>query len=69
MPEFHCRPYTGKSSKRWINERRNYSFTEILLYNMRHVQHHTGQLNFLLGQINHDLPVWVSQTKIDLKKT
>jgi uncharacterized damage-inducible protein DinB len=55
-----------KAAKRWINERRNYSFFEILLYNMRHVQHHTGQLNLMLGKIDHDLPIWVSRTKIEL---
>lgn len=31
--------------KRFINEYRDYSRLEILLYNMRHVQHHAGQLN------------------------
>lgn len=48
---------------RWINEYKNYSMFELIIYNMRHVQHHTGQLNLLLGQIDHDLPIWVSQTK------
>jgi len=28
----------------------NYSILEILLYNLRHLQHHVGQLNFLLKQ-------------------
>jgi len=51
---------------RWNNGRRNYSMTEHLLHSMRHVQHHTGQLNMMLGKINHDLPIWVSQTKINL---
>lgn len=52
---------------RWINEYRNYSMVEILLYNMRHVQHHTGQLNLLLRQGINDAPRWVSQAKTDLK--
>ena len=50
----------------WNNGRRNYSMTEHLLHSMRHVQHHTGQLNMMLGKIDHDLPKWVSQTKIEL---
>lgn len=51
---------------RWTNEYRNYSIPEILLYNMRHVQHHGAQLNLLLRQNNADVPDWVSQTKIKL---
>ena len=54
------------ANMRWNNVRRNYSMTEHLLHSMRHVQHHTGQLNMMLGKINHDLPIWVSQTKINL---
>ena len=55
-----------KWEARWIDEGRNYSYFKVLLYNMRHVMHHTGQLNILLGKIDHDLPIWVSQTKIGL---
>src|SRR5262245_12243701 len=33
------------AAHRWVNEWRNYSIIEILIYNMRHVQHHTAQLN------------------------
>jgi hypothetical protein len=55
-----------KAEARWINQWKNHSLFEILIYNMRHVQHHTGQLNMMLGQIDHDLPVWVSQTKVEL---
>ena len=51
---------------RWKNPYREYSIVEITLYNMRHVMHHTGQLNMMLGEINHDLPIWVSQTKVGL---
>ena len=51
---------------RWNNGRRNYSMTEHLLHSMRHVQPHTGQLNMLLGKVDHDLPIWVSQTKLEL---
>lgn len=52
-----------KANMRWINKWKNYSMIEIIIYNMRHLQHHVGQLNLLLGEINHDLPIWVSQTK------
>lgn len=49
-------------TKRFVSEYRNYSILEMLLYNMRHVQHHTAQLNLLLRQNNHAAPDWVSQT-------
>jgi hypothetical protein len=39
------------------------SFAELLLYNMRHVQHHTGQLNLLLRQRTDSAPRWVAQAK------
>lgn len=48
---------------RWINNYKNYSLLEILLYNIRHVQHHTAQLNLLLRQTINDAPKWVSQAK------
>jgi hypothetical protein len=51
-----------KISERWINEwGKNYSLLEILLYNMRHVQHHAAQLNMLLRQEIGDAPKWVSR--------
>ncbi len=51
------------AEKRFANEYRNYSRLEIILYNMRHVQHHVGQFNLLLRQNIDDVPKWVSQTK------
>jgi hypothetical protein len=51
---------------RWANPYRDYNIFEILLYNMRHVQHHAAQLNLLLRQNIDSAPRWVSQTKIDL---
>lgn len=47
----------------WINPYKNYPITEILIYNMRHVQHHAAQLNLLLRQTIDDAPKWVSRTK------
>jgi DinB superfamily len=52
--------------QRWVNAYRNYSMFEMLLYNMRHVQHHTAQLNKFLRQKTNGAPSWVAQTKIDL---
>ena len=34
---------------------------ELLLYNMRHVQHHAAQLNLLLRQTTDSAPDWVSK--------
>ncbi len=53
--------------KRFINQYRDYSRFEILLYNMRHVQHHGAQLNLLLRQSGTEPPDWVSQTKTAIK--
>jgi hypothetical protein len=36
-------------------------FGELLLDNMRHVQHHTAQLNLLLRQQIDDAPRWISR--------
>jgi hypothetical protein len=40
------------------------SFVELLLYNMRHVQHHTAQLNLILRQEIDSAPRWVKQATI-----
>jgi hypothetical protein len=52
--------------ERFINSRRNYNVLEILIYNMRHVQHHAAQLNLLLRQEIDSAPAWVSRTNINL---
>lgn len=39
------------------------SFAELLLDNMRHIQHHTAQLNLILRQKTDSAPLWVSKTK------
>jgi len=36
---------------------------ELLLYNLRHVQHHAAQLNLILRQSVDDAPRWVGRTK------
>jgi hypothetical protein len=47
----------------WTNESKtmHYSVIEILLYNMRHVQHHSAQLNLLLRQEINDAPEWIRE--------
>jgi hypothetical protein len=39
---------------------------ELMLDNMRHVQHHAAQLNLLLRQKTDSAPVWVTRTKSTL---
>ena len=39
------------------------SFAELLLDNMRHVQHHAAQLNLILRQQTDSAPRWVATTK------
>jgi len=52
-----------KGEQRFITSWRNFSFTEIYIYNMRHVQHHIGQLNLLLRQSGCEVPPWISQAR------
>ena len=40
------------------------SVAELLLYNMRHVQHHAAQLNLILRQKTDSAPGWVAKAKI-----
>ncbi|NIO29692.1 MAG: DinB family protein [Candidatus Latescibacteria bacterium] len=42
------------------------SVAELLLYNMRHVQHHAAQLNLILRQTIDSAPRWVKKTKSKL---
>ncbi len=48
--------------KRWVNPSIDNSFFEMLIYNIRHIQHHTAQLNLLLRQGINNAPGWVAQT-------
>jgi len=46
---------------------RDLSQFEHLLYSMRHVQHHTAQLNLIIRQVtSSDAPRWVARTKLRL---
>jgi hypothetical protein len=37
-----------------------------LLYNVRHVQDHTAQLNHILGQTYAEAPEWIGQARDQL---
>ena len=54
-----------KLKERWVEELgdMNYSVLELLLYNMRHVQHHAAQLNLFLRQGINNAPGWVSRAE------
>ncbi|WP_420596124.1 DinB family protein [Deinococcus sp.] len=50
-----------KMQQRFVNERKNLSLLQLVLYNMRHLQHHAAQLNLLLRQRTDSAPNWVSR--------
>lgn len=52
----------------WVSNNKNYSILEILIYNIRHIQHHSAQLNLLLRQTIDEAPNWVSQSKININQ-
>lgn len=61
-------------TKRWIEDIeidlhglcpsivKDYNVLDILFYNLRHVQHHVGQLSFMLRQKMSTAPDWVSKS-------
>lgn len=49
----------GRCGFEWVEV----STAELLLYNMRHVQHHAAQLNLILRQTIDSAPGWVSKTQ------
>lgn len=56
------------ASSHWVNQSRSmdYPLVELLIYNMRHVQHHAAQLNLILRQEIDHAPEWVSRAKMKL---
>ena len=63
-----CRATVGALTDEAARERRAFEWVEmdsaeLLLYNMRHVQHHAAQLNLLLRQTTDDAPRWVAAAK------
>lgn len=39
------------------------TMTELLIYNLRHVQHHTAQLNMILRQRSGSAPGWIARAE------
>jgi len=66
----HCRAKCKKNISELTDDKANNSykfgsiklpFLELILYNMRHVQHHTAQMNLILRQETDSAPGWVRQ--------
>jgi hypothetical protein len=53
----------NRAQKRFKLGRIDLSFAALLLYNMRHVQHHAAQLNLILRQTIDSAPRWVVNTE------
>ncbi len=55
-------------NRHWVNESEtmDYPISELLLYNMRHVQHHAAQLNLILRQELDLAPGWVSRAEMKI---
>ncbi|MBK7438681.1 MAG: hypothetical protein IPI77_18475 [Saprospiraceae bacterium] len=55
------------ANSNWTNESKtmSYNVIEILLYNMRHVQHHSAQLNLLLRHGINDALIGYTRRKIN----
>lgn len=52
-----------KAKKRFIFGTLDLSLLELIFYNMRHVQHHTAQLNLILRQKTDSAPRWVRRAE------
>jgi uncharacterized damage-inducible protein DinB len=66
-----CRQTIAAMTEERAHQRCGFSWLDIsvaesLLYNMRHVQHHAGQLNTLLRQRVNAAPRWVRKTTLTL---
>lgn len=57
-----------KTRQRWVFGTVDLSVVELLLFNMRHVQHHAAQLNLILRQTIDSAPRWVFKAKGELKE-
>jgi hypothetical protein len=63
-----CRSRLASLTNEWTSTLRKFSWGEmsgaaLLLYNMRHVQHHAAQLNLILRQTVDAAPRWVASAK------
>ena len=66
-----CRKMMMAMTEEKARERRKFgsvegTIAELHLYSMRHVQHHTAQLNLILRQRIDSAPGWVGRTKLEL---
>jgi len=66
-----CRKTIAGMTSEQANRRSGFSWlditvAEVLLYNMRHVQHHAAQLNLILRQRIDAAPRWVRKTSTSL---
>jgi hypothetical protein len=64
-----CRATIAAMTEERANQRCGFDWLDIsvagmLLYNMRHVQHHAGQLNLILRQKIDSAPRWVRKTQL-----
>jgi len=62
-----CRSTIASMTEERANQRCGFDWlditvAEVLLYNMRHVQHHAAQLNLLLSKKAGSAPCWVRKT-------
>jgi hypothetical protein len=63
-----CRSVIANITEEQANKRSGFSWlditvAELFLYNMRHVQHHAAQLNFILSRKLGSAPRWVRKTE------
>ena len=66
-----CRAKLAALTEKQLHHRaksRNLSVLELLLYGLRHVQHHAAQLNLLLRQRTDSAPQWVDRAQDPLDK-
>ena len=56
----------ARAAERCGFRRRNITVAELLLYNLRHVQHHAAQLHLILRQVTDSAPRWVGRAKLEL---
>ena len=56
-----------KARQRFVFGTLDLSIQELILYNMRHVQHHAAQLNLILRQKIDSAPRWVRQASQTIK--
>jgi hypothetical protein len=67
-----CRSVIASMTEEQANERCGFdwleiSTAEVLLYNMRHVQHHAAQFNFLVSRTTGSAPRWVRRTSREIQ--